>query len=102
MNKSDLVNAVSKETGHTKKDVHKIITATLANVRKTILKDERVTLERIGTFALKSRSSRTGFNPQTRQYELRPSKTILHFEASDKLKIDIAETYTIEENKNSA
>ncbi len=65
MHKSDLVDAVAAETGMTKKDVDKVIGATLDTIVDTLCRNEKVSLVGFGTFEVRHRSARKGRNPAT-------------------------------------
>ena len=65
MNKSELVEAIVKETKLTKKDAEAAVNAFTATVTKSLSKGNPVTLIGFGTFDVGKRSARTGRNPQT-------------------------------------
>ena len=65
MNKSQLVEAVAKETKLTKKDTEATVNAFIKVVEKELSKKNgKVQLIGFGTFEVKSRKARTGRNPQ--------------------------------------
>jgi nucleoid DNA-binding protein len=64
MNKSDLIDAVSKVTC-TKKEAEAAVNTFLDAITRALKKKEEVTLIGFGTFAVKKRKARTGRNPQT-------------------------------------
>ena len=64
MNKTSLIDAVSKATS-TKKEAKAAVEAMLEAIAKALKKKEDVTLMGFGTFAVKKRKARTGRNPQT-------------------------------------
>ena len=65
MNKKELVEAVAKSTGETKRAVGDVIDATISTIEKQVKKGERVTLPGFGTFSRRSRAARQARNPQT-------------------------------------
>ncbi len=65
MNKSELIDAVAKATGETKRAVGDVLDGVLAEVQKQVRKGERVTLPGFGTFERRSRKARTARNPRT-------------------------------------
>ena len=65
MNKSELINAMAKESGLSKKDSEKALKAFTDTVTATLKKKDKVQLVGFGTFETKSRAARTGRNPQT-------------------------------------
>ena len=65
MNKSELIDAMAKESGLSKKDSEKALKAFMDTVAATLKKKDKVTLVGFGTFETKKRAARTGRNPQT-------------------------------------
>jgi DNA-binding protein HU-beta len=65
VNKKELVEAVAKSTGETKRAVGDVIDATLNTIEKQVKRGERVTLPGFGTFSRRSRAARQARNPQT-------------------------------------
>ena len=65
MNKTELVEVVSKEAEITKVEAQKVVTATLDAIVKGLVGDGKVILPGFGTFETRARSARTGRNPRT-------------------------------------
>ena len=65
MNKTELVEVVSKEAGITKVEAQKVVTVTLDSIVKGLASDGKVILPGFGTFETRARSARTGRNPRT-------------------------------------
>ena len=65
MNKTELVEAIAKEAGLSKKDSDAAVKAFVDVVTKELKKGEKVTLIGFGTFEVGKRAARTGRNPQT-------------------------------------
>lgn len=65
MNKTDLIQDVAGKTGLTKKDTEKTINALMDSIQGVLTKGDKLTLVGFGTFEVKSRTARTGRNPQT-------------------------------------
>ena len=65
MNKLDLVNAISKETGVSKKVADQALAAVLDSIKEGLKKGEKVSLVGFGTFETRKRAARKGRNPQT-------------------------------------
>ncbi len=64
MNKSELVAAVAKNTGLSKRDTEATLNAALEAVQKELKKGGKVQLIGFGAFEVKTRKSREGRNPQ--------------------------------------
>jgi nucleoid DNA-binding protein len=65
MNKTELVEAVAKDTGLTNADARKAIESLIATVGKTLKKGDDVAITGFGKFSVAKRAARTGRNPQT-------------------------------------
>ena len=65
MNKTELVEAMAKQTGLSKKAADDAVKAFVEVVTKELKKGEKVTLIGFGTFEVSKRSARKGRNPQT-------------------------------------
>ena len=65
MNKTELIDAIAKESGLTKKDAAKAVDAFVNTVSKALKKKDKVQLVGFGTFETAKRAARTGKNPQT-------------------------------------
>ena len=65
MNKVELVEAIAKETGLTKKDSEAAVKAFVETVSKELTKGKDVQLIGFGTFTVGKRAARKGRNPQT-------------------------------------
>jgi len=86
MNKEELVSAVAKKTGLSKKDSEEAIKATLAAVEETLKSGRKVTLTGFGTFMVANRAARKGVNPQTGAEINIPARTVPKFKPGKGLK----------------
>lgn len=76
MNKTQLVDAVAKDSGLSRADSARALDSLLATVQKTLKKGDDVILTGFGKFSVVKRPARTGRNPQTGQsLKIRASKT---------------------------
>lgn len=85
MNKADLVNSISEQTGLTKtksSQMVDIITSTIANA---LSKGEKVTLVGFGTFTTSERGARKGRNPKTGEVIDIAAKRVAKFKAGSVL-----------------
>ncbi len=67
MNKAELVAAVAEKAGLSKKDADAAVAAFVATVEDALKKGDKVSLVGFGTFEVRTRSARTGINPQTKE-----------------------------------
>ena len=65
MNKTELIEAIAKETKLSKKDTEATVKAFTDVVAKELKKGGKVQLIGFGTFEVAKRAARTGRNPQT-------------------------------------
>jgi len=75
MNKSDLIEAVSKVTS-TKKEAAAAVEAIIEAITKALKKKQTVTLPGFGTFTVVKRKPRKGRNPQTGEEIKIPAKKV--------------------------
>lgn len=67
MTKTDLIAAVSTQTGLSKKDSDKAVTAVFEAITDALCKGDKVSLVGFGTFEVKARAAREGINPRTKE-----------------------------------
>lgn len=65
MNKTELVDAIAKQSKLTKKDAEAALKAFTDTVTKALKKGDKVQLVGFGTFEVTKRAAREGRNPQT-------------------------------------
>jgi DNA-binding protein HU-beta len=89
MTKQDLVEAVAKATGLSKRGAAGAVEATIESIAKGIRKDKRLALSGFGTFSVRKRKARTGRNPRTgEEITIGASRTV-GFKAAPALKSGI-------------
>jgi len=65
MNKAELIDKISKDSGITKVQANEALDSFTSAVVATLKKGDRVTLVGFGTFSVSERAARNGRNPQT-------------------------------------
>ena len=65
MNKAELVDAIAKDTGLTKKDSEAALKSVIDTISNELAKGHEVSLIGFGTFAVGKRAARSGRNPKT-------------------------------------
>jgi DNA-binding protein HU-beta len=89
MTKQDLVEAVAKATGLSKRGAAGAVEATIEGIAKGIRKDKRLALSGFGTFTVRKRRARVGRNPRTgEEITIGASRTV-GFKAAPALKTGI-------------
>ena len=86
MNKTELVEVVSKNAAISKAEAQKVVTATLDAIVAGVVSDGKVILPGFGTFEIKEREARVGRNPHTRESIEIPATRVPTFKASKALK----------------
>ena len=86
MNKTELIEAIAAGAGLSKADAKKALDATVAAVKDTLVKGDKIQLVGFGTFSAKKRAAREGINPLTKEPLKIPAKTVASFKAGSKLK----------------
>ena len=65
MNKTELIEAVAKDSGLSKADSTRAIESLIGTVSKSLRKGEEVSITGFGKFSVVKRAARQGVNPQT-------------------------------------
>ena len=86
MNKTELVEAMAKETGLSKKNTEAALKALTDTISKQLKKKDKVQLIGFGTFETAKRAARKGKNPQTGQEIAIPASISPKFKAGKALK----------------
>lgn len=86
MNKTELVEAMAKQSGLSKKDAEAALKAFTDTVGKTLKKGGKVQLVGFGTFEVTKRAAREGRNPQTGAAMKIPASKAPKFKAGKALK----------------
>ncbi len=86
MNKTELIDAIAKETKLSKKDSTAALNAFVDVVTKELKKKGKVQLVGFGTFETTKRAARTGKNPQTGAAIKIPASTAVRFKSGAVLK----------------
>ena len=85
MNKAQLIDAMAEKAGLTKADAKKALDAFIDVTSEALKADDRVALVGFGSFAISSRSARTGRNPQTGKEIEIPAKKVVKFKPGSEL-----------------
>ncbi|WP_333698465.1 HU family DNA-binding protein [Bacteroides congonensis] len=88
MNKKELVAAVAQKKGISLKEAEVALDGVLESITEALHREESVTLIGFGSFSVKKRAARTGYNPSVKEKVLIPAKRVVRFKAGAKLEID--------------
>ena len=86
MNKTELIAAAAENSGMTKKDTERVITAAIDAIAAELAKGNRVQLSGFGIFEVKHREARVGRNPRTKEAIEIPASRTPVFKPSKALK----------------
>ena len=91
MNKAELITKIAADSGLSKKDSEKALTAALNAIADSLKKGEKVQLVGFGIFDVKVRAARTGRNPKTKEPVEIPASKVPQFKAGKLLKDSLAD-----------
>lgn len=85
MNKAQLIDAIAEKAGLTKADAKKALDAFVESTTEALKNGDRVALIGFGSFAVASRSARTGRNPQSGAPIAIPERKVVKFKPGAEL-----------------
>ena len=88
MNKKELIQSAAAHSGMSQGEVEKALNSILESIGQSLKKGEPVTLVGFGTFQVKERAERNGYNPSTGSTMLIPAKKMIKFKVSSALVVD--------------
>lgn len=86
MNKMDLINKVADKAGLKKKEAEMAVNSVFEAIEEALAEGDKVQVIGFGTFETRSRSARSGRNPQTGETIEIPATTVPAFKPGNKLK----------------
>ncbi len=89
MNKSGLIQALSKQTGVTKKKAEEVVDVVFGSVDQALTNGERIELRGFGSFVVKNYDPYVGRNPKTGDRIQVPAKKLPFFKVGKELKIKV-------------
>lgn len=85
MNKAQLIDAIAEKAGLTKADAKKALDAFVESTTDALKNGDRVALIGFGSFAVATRSARTGRNPQSGSPISIPARKVVKFKPGAEL-----------------
>jgi len=85
MNKTELVDAIVKETGLTKTKSGEVLTTIVNKITEALKNGEKVSLVGFGTWSTTKRAERKGRNPKTGEEITITGRTVAKFKAGNEL-----------------
>ena len=86
MKKTELIAAIAEQSGLSKKDAEKALTATIDTIIKTVAEGDKIQLTGFGTFEQRQRNARTGCDPRTGNTIEIPASKVPAFKAGKAFK----------------
>jgi DNA-binding protein HU-beta len=86
MTKAELIEAISRVTQQQKKTVATTVDLTFDQIARAIRKDKRFWMPGFGTFTVRRRKARPGFNPRTKTAMTIAATRTIGFRPAPKLK----------------
>ncbi len=86
LTKKDLVNIVYMQIGFSKQISENLIDEFFSLISSNLLKKKFVKIAKFGTFSIKSKKSRIGRNPKTKEEKIISERDVVLFKPSKELK----------------
>ena len=86
LTKKDLINAVYMQIGFSKKISENLIGDFFAIIMENLVDKKKLKLSKFGTFTIRSKKSRIGRNPKTKEQKTISNRDVVLFKASKEFK----------------
>jgi integration host factor subunit alpha len=86
LTKKDLINAVYMQIGFSKKISENLIGDFFATIMENLVDKKKLKLSKFGTFTIRSKKSRIGRNPKTKEQKTISNRDVVLFKASKEFK----------------
>lgn len=86
MKKTELIAAVAEQSGLSKKDAEKAVTAVFDTIVNAVAEGDKIQLTGFGTFEQRTRNARTGCDPRTGNKIEIPASKVPAFKAGKSFK----------------
>lgn len=80
--KADIVDAVYKEVGLSKRDSHQLVNRLFGHITETLVTGRPVKLAKFGKFTVSHKRERIGRNPKTGEAAIIPTRKVVTFKPS--------------------
>ena len=85
LTKKDLVNSIYMQVGFSKQITENLVEEFFSIIVSNLCKKRSVKISNFGTFLIRSKSSRVGRNPKTKEEYLIKSRSVISFKKSNNL-----------------
>jgi integration host factor subunit alpha len=86
LTKKDLINSVYMQIGFSKNVSENLIEDFLLTIIENLMKEKKLKLSKFGTFSVRSKKSRIGRNPKTKEQKTISNRDVVLFKASNEFK----------------
>ena len=86
LTKKDLINSVYMQIGFSKSISENLIDDLLSTVIENLKNEKKLKLSKFGTFSLRTKKSRIGRNPKTKEQKIISNRDVVLFKASKEFK----------------
>ncbi len=86
LTKKDLVNLVYMRLGFSKQISSNLIDEFFFQIVDNLIKEKKIKISNFGTFSIKSKKSRIGRNPKTKEEKMISSREVISFKPSKDFK----------------
>tara|TARA_B100000787_G_scaffold120347_1_gene90398 strand:- start:346 stop:648 length:303 start_codon:yes stop_codon:yes gene_type:complete len=86
LTKKDLINAVYMQIGFSKNISENLIDDFLSTIIENLKIEKKLKLSKFGTFSIRSKNSRIGRNPKTKEKKIISNRDVVLFKASKEFK----------------
>ena len=86
LTKKDLVNLVYMQIGFSKKISESLIEEIFSLIIDSLIQENKIKLSKFGTFSLRSKKSRMGRNPKTKEEKMISERNVVLFKPSKEFK----------------
>jgi integration host factor subunit alpha len=86
LTKKDLINSVYMQIGFSKSISENLIDDFFLTITKNLIIEKKLKLSKFGTFSIRSKKSRIGRNPKTKERKTISNRDVVLFKASKEFK----------------
>ena len=79
MQDTELIEKVAEKNGTSKVEAAKAVNAVIGAMAETLKKGEKISLLELGSFAIRERKERNGYNPNSKENMVIPAKKVVKF-----------------------
>ena len=79
MNKRELIEKVAEKNGTSKVEAAKAVNAVIGTMAESLKNGEKISLLELGSFSIRERKARNGYNPNSKQNMTSPAKKVVKF-----------------------